>query len=318
MEAGVDLYLEVYIDVVFIINFIMDFLLLWIVKKILKYKCCVFRIVAGACIGAIGACILSSVPELNGFVQFLFAYVVLCLAMNLTVYGYKSFKTLLKASLILYITTFFLGGVINSLYYHSMIGYYFNEIIQGRLFQNLNLAFFLLAISAGTGVIIFFIKILRNLHNSQLRIYETELLHGDQSIRIMGLLDTGNNLYDPIYGKPVIITEYSALEPLLTVKQRDLLKKMMDTLDGRHTLINENGIGPESVSEEKEDHFNIMLIPYHSIGRKNGILPAIVMNRVVITNGKEKIYSEKVITAISRDKLSKNNEYQVILHRGVM
>lgn len=316
-----DLYLEVYIDVVFIINFIMDFLLLLIVKKILKYKSGVFRFMAGACIGALGACIMSILPELNGFIQFLIAYVVICLAMVLTAFGFKGLRAVVKAMVILYITTFFLGGVINSLYYHSMMGYYFKELIQGRLFQNRDYAFFLIAISAGTGAVLIFIRTLKNLRSGDLRIYETDLFYKDQSIRVIGLLDTGNNLHDPIYGKPVIITEYSAIEPLLTTTERKLLNIMLDTLNGKSTLLNENKISSESVDlypEKSEDNFKIMMIPYHSIGRKNGMLPAFVLNQVMVTNGREKIYSEKVITAISREKLSKHNEYQVILHRGIM
>ena len=315
-----DLYLEVYIDVIFIINFIMDILLLLIVKIILKCKSGVIRLTAGACIGALGACILSVVPKLNGLAQFLAAYVILCSAMILTAFGFTSLKATVKAIVILYITTFFLGGVINSLYYHSMMGYYFEELIQGRLFRNQSMAFFIFAGCAGAAAVLIFIKTLKNLRSGDLKIYETELSYGDQSIQIIGLLDTGNNLYDPIYGKPVIIAEYSALEPLLTVHQRNLLHNMLDTLEGKHTLLNEKGDSSEDsrLLDEAEEHFNIMMIPYHSIGRKNGMLPAIVMNRVVITNGKEKLYSEKVFTAVSRDKLSKLNEYQVILHRGIM
>lgn len=316
-----DLYLEVYIDVIFIINFIMDILLLLIVKKILKCKSGVIRLTTGACIGALGACILSVVPRLNGFVQFLAVYVILCSAMILTAFGFTSLKATVKAIVMLYITTFFLGGVINSLYYHSMMGYYFEELIQGRLFQNQSMTFFVFAGCAGAVAVLIFIITLKNLRSGDLKIYETELSYGDQSIRIIGLLDTGNNLYDPIYGKPVIITEFSALEPLLTVQQRNLLHNMLDTIDGKHTCFDEKGNSSEDSSilrDEADEHFNVMMIPYHSIGRKYGMLPAIVMNRVVITNGKEKLYSEKVFTAVSRDKLSKLNEYQVILHRGIM
>lgn len=316
-----DLYLEIYIDVIFIINFIMDILLLLIVRKILKYKSGILRLVSGAGTGAAGACILAVFPKLNGFVQFFAAYVLICSAMILIAFGFKNLAAAVKAVVLLYITTFFLGGAINSLYYHSMMGYYFEELIQGRLFQNQNMAYFILAGIAGAAAVLVFIKTLRNLRSGDLKTYETELSYGDKSIRIIGLLDTGNNLYDPIYGKPVIIAEYSALEPLLTVHQRDLLHVMLDTLDGKHTSLNEKDNSSENSSvlqDETEEHFNIMMIPYHSIGKKNGMLPAIVMNRVVVESGKEKICSEKVYTAVSRENLSRQKEYQVILHRGIM
>ncbi len=314
------MYLEIYVDVIFCINFIMDILLLLIVRKILKYKRSIIRLLCGAGIGALGACILAVVPNLNGFVGFLAAYVIICFAMILITFGFKSPAAAVKAVVILYIATFFLGGVINSLYYHSMLGYYFEELIRGRLFQNQNMAFFVLVILVGTAAVWVFIKALKNLRGGDLKTYETELSYADKSIRVIGLLDTGNNLYDPIYGKPVIIAEYSALEPLLTVYQRNLLQVMLDTSDGKHVSFHErdNPLENSILQKESEEHFNIMMIPYRSIGKKNGILPAIVMNRVVILSGEEKIYSEKVYTAVSREKLSKGNEYQVILHRGIM
>lgn len=320
MEAGVDLYLEVYVDVIFIINFIMDILLLLIVKKILKCKKRLIRLLCGAGIGAIGACILAVVPKLNGFIQFLTAYVIICFSMILISFGFKNLAETIKAVVLLYITTFFLGGVINSLYYHSMVGYYFEELIQGRLFQNQSMAYFVLAIIVSAVAVRVFIVTLKNLRSGDLQTYETELSYGDKSIRIIGLLDTGNDLYDPIYGKPVIIAEYSALESLLTVHQKNLLQVMLDTLDGKHTSLNEkdNSLENSILQDGAEEHFNIMMIPYHSIGKKNGMLPAIVMNRVVILSGEEKIYNEKVYTAVSREKLSKQKKYQVILHSGIM
>lgn len=313
------MYLEIYIDVIFLINFFMDILLLLIVKKILKYKTGIIRLLSGALIGAAGACLLAVLPVLNGFIQFLLAYIIICFSMIFAAFGIKSPAAFMKAVILLYITTFFLGGVLNSLYYHSMMGYYFKELIHGRLFQNQNMAYFILSGVVGTAAILIFIRTLKNLRSGELQIYETELSYGEKSIQVIGLLDTGNNLYDPIYGKPVIITEYAALEPLLTRQQRTLLHNVMDTLEGGRGTDRADGAEKNRIMQDNMDqHFNIMMIPYHSIGKKNGMLPAIIMNRVVINNGKEKICTEKVYTAVSRVKLSKQNQYQVILHRGIV
>ncbi len=314
------MYLEIYVDVIFVINFIMDILLLLIVRKILKYKNSVFRLLSGAAIGALGACILAVLQGLNGLIQFLAAYVVICFAMIIVSFQFRNLAATFKAVFILYITTFFLGGVLNSLYYHSMLGYYFTELIQGRLFQNLNMGYFVLAVLVGTIAVKILIFTVNNIRSGELQTFETELTYGDKSIKIIGLLDTGNDLYDPIYGKPVIVAEFAAIEPLLTVRQKNQLQIILDTFDGGRTFLNEKGNSLENsnLQEQEDEHFNIIMIPYHSIGKKNGMLPAIVMNRVVIFNGEEKIYSEKVYTAINREKLSKRREYQVILHRGIM
>lgn len=320
MEAGVNLYLEVYIDVIFLINFIMDMILLQIVKKILKCSSGKFRIIGGAAIGAGGACILAVVPNINGLVQFLIAHVFICTAMICIAYHQVNWKARIKAVIVLYITTFFLGGVMNSLYYYSKLGYYFRELIDGKLFQNRNKTYFAFAILVGFTAVHIFIETLRSFRGGDLELYPADFFYGDKSVRIVGLLDTGNSLYDPIYGKPVLIAEFSALAPLLSVRQSNMLQVLLDTVEGNVSATNKNEASLESSInyDDDEDRLNIMMIPYHSIGKKNGMLPAIVLNRVVIWDGEEQICNEKVLTAVSGNRLSRQSEYQVILHRDIM
>lgn len=320
MEAGVTLYLEVYIDVIFLINLIMDVILLQIVKKIIRCSSTKVRILCGAAFGASGACILTLIPNLNGLIQFLISYVIICLGMICIAYHRMNWKTRMKAIIVLYITTFFLGGVMNSLYYYSKLGYYFRELIQGKLFQNRNVPYFIFAVLVSFAFVPIFIDTIRGFKRRDLELYQTEMSYKDKSIQIVGLLDTGNSLYDPIYGKPVLIAEYAALVPLLSVTQANLLQELLDTVEENLDSIKQEEVTLESsISKaQDEERLNIMMIPYHSIGKKNGVLPAIVMNRIIIWNGEEQICNEKVLTAVSRNRLSRQSEYQVILHRDIM
>jgi stage II sporulation protein GA (sporulation sigma-E factor processing peptidase) len=117
-----------------------------------------------------------------------------------------------------------------------------------------------------------------------------------------------------------LIAEYSALESLLSVRQANMLQALLDTVEGNHGSSDKEGTSFESsiYNLEDEDRLNIMMIPYHSIGKKRGMLPAIVMSRIVIWNGEEQICTEKVLIAVSINRLSRQNEYQVILHRDIM
>jgi stage II sporulation protein GA (sporulation sigma-E factor processing peptidase) len=180
------------------------------------------------------------------------------------------------------------------------------------------MAYFIIAAITGAAAIGVFIKMFKNLRSGDMQLLETELSYGEKSIQIIGLLDTGNDLYDPIYGKPVIIAEISAINPLLNSYQRNQLQVLLDTLDGKTAQMNHQSLSSEEMKENEKDPFNMMMIPYHSIGKKNGILPAIIMNRVVIGKGAEKIINQKVYTAVSREILSSKGRYQVILHRDMM
>ncbi len=315
MEAGVNLYLEVYIDVVFLINLIMDIILLLIVKTILKCSSTMLRILGGSTIGAIGACIIVIIPKLNGFIQFLIFYVILCMMMIYVAFPLPNWKVRIKAVAVLYISTFFIGGIINSLYYYSNLGYYFQELIEGNLFHNLNTKFFVFAIMIGLAAVPIFINTIFLFRRGKTEIYPLEFSFEGKSVNLTGLLDTGNSLYDPICGKPVILADYAAVEQLLPASQSKELWRMLDMTEGKTELKN---FDSNDLDEDESEPLKIMMVPYHSIGKKSGLLPAITMSRVIIWKEDVPVCNEKVLTAISRNKLSSKNDYQVILHREIM
>ena len=99
------------------------------------------------------------------------------------------------------------------------------------------------------------------------------------------LLDTGNSLFDPVSMKPVSILE------------RSELKKY-------------------SIYIKKEQY---RVVPYHSLGTKQGVLEAFVADKVVITPMEDEAKSncierENVIVGIYEGKLSQDERYQMILH----
>jgi len=296
----------------------MDLLLLFIVKKILKCKTTKLRMVLGGGIGATGACILAIIPELNGFLQFLFSYCLICTGMIYVSFIQKGWKARIKSIAVLYISTFFLGGFLNALYYNTRLGIFFRDLMNGRLFQDLNKTYFVIAILFGTIAIIVFIHTYYSFRKGNSRLYTTELFYREKKVRVMGLLDTGNGLRDPIFGKPVIIANYSAISQLLSENQAKQLKIWMDHLDGNHTTDPYQYFSEEFGTDDNKERLNIMMIPYRSVGKMNGILPAFTMDKVILWDEEEQICNEKVLTAVCADRLSTQNEYQVILHKDIM
>ncbi len=314
------MYLEVYLDVIFIINFIMDLILLIIIKKIIKFSTSKVRLCLGAATGAISACILSVFQNINGFVQFLFAYIVISYLMIAITFKKQKIRARIKGVILLYITTFFLGGVMNSLYYNTKLGYYFTEILSGRLlhtnlFQNRKLPFILLAIIFIILSVITFMVVFKH-GSTDLGLYEIELVYGGQTTKIVGFLDTGNLLYDPIFRKPVMITDFLAIAPLLSNNQIRQVKAVLDSFDDS----NEISAAVSDDLQESPDSIpvNIMMIPYKSVGKKHGMLPAIILDELTIWNGDEVTNRKRVYTAISGNVLNGQREYQAILHKEIM
>lgn len=308
------MYLEIYVDIIFIINFIMDFLLLYIVKKILKWETSFKRLILGATAGGLGACFLALLPELNQVIQFVLSYFVICAIMVGLTFRPKTWYLGLKSMIILYVGTFFLGGVFNSLYYHSMLGYYFHELINGRIFKDLKGWKIVVLIVLGLIGLYTLVKVMNNLKGDDKRFYETNLYHRDKSISLTALLDTGNNLYDPIFKKPVIIIEYSSLKKLLSNEESRCIDKLMDNPNIENPNI-DNPYLDSDLSYTAD--MKVFMIPYTSIGKKKGVLPAIELDKIEILQGSETIYNEKVLTGIWKGQFNKENKYQLILHRDL-
>lgn len=321
------MYLEVYVDVIFLINFLMDYLLLFIVKKVLRYPSTKFRLFLGAVTGGLSACIMAVLQNINGILQFLLAYILISYLMIAITFGHQNIRARVKGIVLLYITTFFLGGAFNSLYYYTKLGFYFSEIINGRfttinIFHNRSLLYILLTVAFLILSVLVFVAALRKLRSSQVELYEVELKFRGRSNKIVGFLDTGNNLYDPVFKKPVMIVELSAIAPLLYNNQMNQIIEVHKSFDSNFELEKENYFeGVEAkidTTEEKEEPINIMLVPFRSVGKKHGMLPTILLDEVYIVNGEEKIILKRVLTAISADILDGQRKYQAILHKDFM
>jgi len=108
------------------------------------------------------------------------------------------------------------------------------------------------------------------------------------------------------------------ISKLLSEQQAKILQTWLDNLDGNGISTSRKGMLGEIMQDNGEERLNIMMIPYHSVGKKNGILPAFTMDKVILWEEEEQICNEKVLTAVCADRLSKQNEYQLILHKDIM
>lgn len=115
--------------------------------------------------------------------------------------------------------------------------------------------------------------------NRQNHFCRVELDGDDESILVCGLIDTGNGLTEPVSGKPVAILE------------EEIWKKMSHL--------------------KKPEKYRI--IPYHSIGKTNGILEGYEIEKIRIEYEMGTRELTHVLIAVFNGKLSVKGEYQIIL-----
>jgi len=106
-----------------------------------------------------------------------------------------------------------------------------------------------------------------------------DLYLGREKYQITGMIDTGNGLRDPISGKPINI---------------------LDRVTAR------NLFGEKHLKD-------VRYIPYQSIGKKTGVLPAFQFDRMCVWKDTE-CWVERPLIAISEEAISKEGEYEMILN----
>lgn len=108
---------------------------------------------------------------------------------------------------------------------------------------------------------------------------EVDLYFQEKIYRVQAIIDTGNRLRDPYTNQPVNILD----------------RKIARTF-----------LGEEKMS-------NIHYIPYHSIGKQEGVLMAVQIERMRIYR-EEEYWIEKPLLGISETMISADGEYQMILN----
>lgn len=183
----------IYIDFILFLNFFFDFTLLLGVSVINKNKINFINIFISSLIGSIS--ILIQFLNLGNFILIIYNFII-SIILILVSFGIKNY---IKNIITLYVLSIFLGGFIYFL--NNMFSYK----IDGLIFINKGLSINILLMIILTPFIIYiyikeykYNKILKNVYNVKIK-YKNKLYE------YRGFLDSGNNLYDPYFHKPICI-----------------------------------------------------------------------------------------------------------------
>ena len=139
----------------------------------------------------------------------------------------------------------------------------------------------LCAVGVGTAAL----YILRWEKKSAQAVIVTAILEdGDVKITLEALIDSGNSLYDPISQRPVCVVEKAALE----------------------------GKFPLDIPEK------FRLIPYHSLGKKHGIMQAVEIEKLKVKKEGQELVIEKALLGLYENKVTQSGAYQMILHPALL
>jgi len=189
--------MKIYIDVVLFINFSFDLLLLLCTSISLKRNTKFYKLMLGAFVGSLS--ILFLFIDINSFELFLLKIIVSIL-MVLISFGFKDFKYFYKNMLNLYIISIILGGF---LYYLSITFSYKNTGLV-FYFKGLSINYIVLIVSSPI-ILYLYIKQNKDQKVHYQNCYKVILELEGKKYNLNGYMDTGNNLLDPYFHKPIIL-----------------------------------------------------------------------------------------------------------------
>lgn len=272
----------VYLDVFFMINFIMDYMIILITSRIAKVKKKRIRQLAGAGCGALYSVIVIK-PLTNHLFKITLVNILIAAVMVLISFGFTSASVYIKNVFLLFVVSFTMSGIINYLYYSTVIGKYVRNVLSGNSNKVVNARKFILVSVLAYILLSAIVRIIFSVRKDMELYYDVKITFRGKSVVVRGLYDTGNGLTEPVSGKMVHIAEYKILKPLLE--------------------------GDEKAKE------NIYVIPFHSIGEEDGIMYGIRMDEMVVLVDDEPKFLYNPIIGIYTGNISKRGNYSVILNR---
>lgn len=291
-----------YFDVVLIINLIMNYVILYLVALILNKEKVYYRLFLGAMLGCIF--LIGMVYPKFAFLTKLPSKIILSIAMVFLSFSTKNIRDFLKTISFLYIISFMMGGGVLAFFF--LLNLKESSLIDTIIFNSISVPWWILLISAFT--VFVFLKyiwpiIYRILAKDALLVLITIVLD-EKSTEVTALIDTGNDLFDPISNYPVIIVELSAIKSIFSMDLDVMFKEGMEG--------NLEAISKLAANSKWANRFR--LIPFESIGRNKGLMLGFKPDSVTIKYNKKILTTKDAVIGVYQKTLSQEGTYRALLN----
>lgn len=286
---------KVYADVSFLINFSMDFMILWATAKLSRTSVKIKRLLAVAFLGGIYG-VLYLLPQMSFWysmpLKVLFSAIMIILAFAPK--QWRDFKTNLIS---FYAVSFCMAGATIAV-----------SCLKGSSGQNLDFYYWCLLGGIGCALFVgqYAARYLSQKIIPALLKYRVELHFGKQTCMGEGFLDTGNSLRDPITRRPVVVAEYDLVRECFPDDCRAVLDNCKDENEVFQGLSNSSWAN------------RLRLIPYQSIGQKNGLMVGFRCDEIVVDPGKINLLYKNLVVGIYQHRLGPAEGYQLLIPSEIL
>jgi len=213
-------------------------------------------------------------------------------------FGKLSLPKFLKAVGYLYLISFICIGAILSIIYIFGV----QQINAKKTYIFLSIGFLVLLLLGYKGWIIFHSYI-----NPETLLVPITIYFKKKKIAIKGLIDTGNDLNDPITNVPVIVVELNDISTLFPLKLRNILAQNKGGIVNLIDVFAENDMGDR-----------VRILPFSDLGQEHGMLVGFRPDKVEILYNNKNISRQNILLALTDHKLDENDSYQALVNPRIL
>ncbi|MEW8969146.1 MAG: sigma-E processing peptidase SpoIIGA [Mesobacillus sp.] len=295
--------MKVYLDVIWALNLLFDAFLLYLTAIILKRQVKIWRLALGGAIGSLF--IILTITPLHAAAGHPAGKLFFSIMMVLAAFGYKRFRFFIKSLMTFYVTTFLMGGTLTGVHYFIQFDMDLASNVAMNHIKGFGDPISWLFVLLGFPLAWHFSK--RNIEQFEMTKIQYESL-ADVEVRFMeidfsvkGLIDSGNQLYDPISKMPVMILS---------------IANGLDHMPSEIRRIAEN---PDSVltgdgnfSPKLENRMRI--IPCKVVGQEHQLIIAFQPDSIKIATNEGTFIAEKGLISFTTQELSADGSFHCIIH----
>ncbi|PAD84403.1 sigma-E processing peptidase SpoIIGA [Niallia circulans] len=295
--------MAIYLDVIWLLNFLFDSLLLYLTGILLKKKIIHWRILLGGLIGSL--IILFSITPLSPYTNHPISKLLFSIVMVATAFGYKRLRTYIQALMIFYLATFLIGGTLIGAHYFIQFDFDLSSSVLLASIKGFGDPISWLFVLIGFPIAWYFSR--RNVEGMEVtkiqyeQIIDVIFQVGGKEFSIKGLVDSGNQVYDPISRLPVMFVSLKNIE-------KDMPAEIIRLTDQPEAII----YGSQPIAPEWESKMRI--IPYKVVGKDHQLLIAVKPDSLLLKKEQEVIAVEKGLISFTNQVLSAEGIFDCIVH----
>lgn len=295
--------MNVYAEQIVFENLIINYIILYATKMFTKSNTSKIRLFIASAIGS-AYTLVAFFPSIAFMLKFISKVVVAIIIVQV---GFKPKKLnlFIKLMATFHLIAFAFAGICLALLYTTQVDRY----ISNGIFYISNFKIKKLMISIVFGIILFQLAMeyIQNKNKIIENLLSVNINFKDKEVNVMGMIDTGNSLIDPINRLPVIVAEFSAIRELFPESIQEAFKMYTESNIELFTNVLCNG----------SEDFKFRLIPFKSLGNSEGMLLGFKPDKVTLKD-KDSIEVSNLIIGIYNNKLSNEDEYNALLHPDII